>query len=85
MPNNRKPPRKRLSYFDAQDRVINLNSLYRFSIFGFGRANFLARQSHRDLDEVAPEPDVELEDSELSDAERRQAIGRERLRRERRG
>ncbi len=64
--------------------MISLNNLYRLSPLGFNRVSHLARESHRDLDEAAPEPDEELEDSELSDSERREAIARERLRRERR-
>jgi hypothetical protein len=78
--------RKPLGFLDAQDRVINLNSIYRATLFGGARTNFLARQVHQQLDDVVtPEPDVELEDAELSDSERREAIARERLRRERRG
>jgi hypothetical protein len=81
-----KPPRKRLGFFDAQDRVISLANIYRTEAFGADRSRTMAKRTHEELDEVAsPEPDSELEDSELSDNERQQAIARERLRRERGG
>jgi endonuclease/exonuclease/phosphatase (EEP) superfamily protein YafD len=84
MPDKRKPRRKPLSYLDAQDKVINLRAIYQTQAFGSAdRAQTIARQQHRDLDEVAtPEPNEELEDSELSDSERQAAIARERTRRE---
>lgn len=83
MAQRRKPPRRPLSYFDAQDRVIKLNTIYRTSAFGTDRARALAGQTHRELDDVAtPEPDEELADAELSDSERNAAIARERTRRE---
>ena len=84
MPLKPKPPRKRLGFFEAQDKVISLNNIYRTEAFSPERARATtARQSHHDLDEVAtPEPDEELEDSELNDRERQQAIARERMRRE---
>jgi hypothetical protein len=79
----RKPRRKSDSYFDAQDRLIRLNNIYRTEAFGSDRASNVARQIHRDIDDVAtPEPLAEIEDAELSDAERREAIARERMRRE---
>jgi hypothetical protein len=84
MPQKRnKPPRRPLGFFDAQDRVIKLNTIYRTEAFGADRAGGIARQTHRELDDVAtPEPDEELEDAELSDGERNAAIARERMRRE---
>lgn len=83
MPQPQKPRRRPLSYFDAQDKLIQLRQIYQTEVFGADRARTIARQHHRDLDEVAtPEPDEELADAELSDAERQQAIARERLRRE---
>jgi hypothetical protein len=83
MADKRKPSRRPLSFFDAQDRVIKLNSIYRTEAFGADRSRTVARQTHRDLDEVAtPEPDQELEDAELSDSERLSAIARERMRRD---
>ncbi len=83
MPDRRKPPRRPLSFFDAQDRVVKLNSIYRTEAFGADRSRTLAGQTHRELDDVAtPEPDEELEGAELSDAERNSAIARERMRRE---
>ena len=83
MAEKRKPPRNRMSYFDAQDRVIKLNTIYRTSAFGADRARTLAGQTHRELDDVATaEPDEELADAELSDSERNAAIARERTRRE---
>ncbi len=88
MAEKRKPQSRRrpLGFFDAQDRVISLNTIYRTSAFGADRARAAAAQAHRDLDEVnTPEPDVELKDAELSDMERRDAIARERTRREGRG
>jgi hypothetical protein len=79
----RKPNRRRLSYWDAQDKVIKLNSIYRTELYGTDRAQNVAKTTHQDLDEVAtPEPSEELEDSELSDRERNSAIARERMRRE---
>jgi hypothetical protein len=78
-----KPPRKRLGFFDARDRVMNLNMAYRGRILTGADDKALKRQ-HDELAEFEiPEPDVELEGAELSDAERREAMARERLRRER--
>jgi hypothetical protein len=78
----RKPRRRPLGFFDAQDKVIGLNQIYRTEAFGADRASTVAKDHHEALDEVAtPEPDEELEDSELTDAERRSAIARERARR----
>jgi hypothetical protein len=83
VPERRKPRRKPLGYFDAQDRVLRLRSLYTLSGFGVGRAQRIAQEHHRDLDDsIIPEPAEELEDSELSDRERQEAIARERMRRE---
>ena len=80
--NNR--PRRRLGFFDAQDKVYGLRSIYQTEAFGADRAHTkMAQQHHRELDEVIPpEPDEELADSELSDWERQAAIARERTRRE---
>ena len=84
MRRERKPLRRRLGFYDAQDKVIGLQAIYRTNAVGTERGKTLARQSHRGLDEVAmPEPDEALEDAELSDTERQQAIARERFRRER--
>jgi hypothetical protein len=88
MPDKEKNTRRRspLGFFDAQDKVYRLRSIYQTEVFGADRARTVAQQHHRELDEVIPpEPDEELEDSELSDSERRQAIARERMRREGRG
>ena len=83
MAQRRKPAKRRLSFFDAQDRVIKLNSIYRTEAFGADRSRTVASQTHRELDEIAtPEPDAELEDAELSDSERSSAIARERMRRD---
>lgn len=85
MRKGRRPPRRRLSFYDAQDKVIALQSMYRTGALGRDRERPLVRQAHLELDGVAmPEPDQELEDAELSDTERQQAIARERFRRERR-
>jgi hypothetical protein len=82
----KKPPRKRMGYFDAQDRVFKLGSIYRSSLFNRERTDAMTKSTHAELDDVAtPEPDEELEDSELGDSERQQAIARERMRREGRG
>ena len=84
MRRERKPLRRRLGFYDAQDKVIGLQAISRTAVFGTERGKTLARQSHRELDEVAmPELDEELEDAELSDAKRQQAIARERFRRDR--
>jgi len=81
-----KKRRKLLGFWDAQDRMLRLNSIYRVSSFASDHTRGFARQVHADLDDVTtPEPDEELEDSELSDHERRQAIAREKWRREGRG
>ncbi len=85
MRKGRKPPRRRLSFYDAQDKVMALQAIYRTGVAGTGRERPLARQAHLELDGVAmPEPDQELEDAEVSDTERQQAIARERFRRGRR-
>jgi hypothetical protein len=86
MAGNKKKRRRLLGFWDAQDRLLRLNSMYRLSAFGNTQAQGAARRIHEELDEVStPEPDEELTDSELSDYERRQAIARERWRREGRG
>jgi hypothetical protein len=47
------------------------------------RVNEIARNAHKDLNDViTDEPLEDLEDSELNDWERQQAIARERARRE---
>jgi hypothetical protein len=79
----KKARRKMLGFWDAQDRVIKLNTMYRLAPFSDARTSRMAQQVHDQLDDVStPEPDEELEDSDLSDAERRSAIARERMRRE---
>ena len=79
----RKARRKMLGFWDAQDRVLKLNTMYRLAPFSTAGADRIARQVHDQLDEVStPEPDEELEDSDLSEVERRAAIARERMRRE---
>ena len=81
MPRIRKP-KKAAGYFEAQDKVMRLHSIYRTEIFGGDRRK-LTSTLHKDIDDVAtPEPDEELEDAELSDNERQAAITRERMRRE---
>ena len=85
MPDKEKNNRRRrpLGFFDAQDKVYKLRSIYQTEAVGTDRARTIARQHHRELDEVIPpEPDEELADSELSDSERQAAIARERTRRE---
>jgi hypothetical protein len=82
MPGPKKPRRRPLSFFDAQDRVVGLQQIYRTDAFGSDRAKTIAAKHHEALNEVStPEPDAELEDSELDDVERRAAIARERMRR----
>lgn len=82
MAERRKPRRRPLGYFEAQDKLTNLSNIYRTAGFGMDRTR-MARQAHQELDDVpTPEPDAELADSELSDAERESAIARERMRRE---
>jgi hypothetical protein len=79
----KKARRKMLGFWDAQDRLIKLNTMYRMASFSNLNAHKMAQQVHDQLDEVStPEPDEELEDSDLSDVERRAAIARERMRRE---
>ena len=79
----KKARRKILGFWDAQDRVIKLNTMYRISAFGNENSSRMTRQVHDQLDDVStPEPGEELEDSDLSDVERRAAIARERMRRE---
>lgn len=71
-----------MGFWDAQDRVIKLNTMYRLTPYS-SPTDKMARQVHDQLDDVStPEPDEELEDSDLSDVERRAAIARERMRRE---
>ena len=84
MPQKRnKPPRRPLGFFDAQDRVIKLNTIYRAQAMGADRQTNIAGPTHRELDDAStPEPFEELEDAELSDGERNAAIARERMRRE---
>jgi hypothetical protein len=78
----KKARRRRLGFWDAQDRVIKLNTMYRLAPFS-SPTDRMTRQVHDQLDDVStPEPDEELEDSDLSDVERRAAIARERMRRE---
>jgi hypothetical protein len=84
MPETPRPPRKRLGFFDARDRLIHLNNAYRMRPFGDRPLDKLSTQFVKDLAEVeTPEPDEELDGAELSDNERRQAIAEERLRRDR--
>ncbi len=84
MPDKPRPSRKRLSFFEARDRMAHLNNAYRVQAFG-GRLDPTSQRFQRELAEVdTPEPDEELEDAELSDREREQAMQRERLRREQR-
>jgi hypothetical protein len=79
----KKARRKMLGFWDAQDRVIKLNTMYRLAPMSNLTTNRMAQQVHDQLDDVStPEPDEELEDSDLSDVERRSAIARERMRRE---
>jgi hypothetical protein len=79
----KKARRRALGFWDAQDRVIKLNTMYRVASFGNENTSAAARIVHDQLDDVStPEPDEELTDSDLSDAERRSAIARERMRRE---
>ena len=79
----KKARRKPLGFWDAQDRMIKLNSMYRIAAFGNENTSRMARIVHEQLDDIStPEPDAELEDSDLSDVERRAAIARERMRRE---
>ena len=79
----RKPRKRPLGFFDAQDKVIGLRSIYATASSGSEHTRNAANQHHRDLDEVStPEPDAELEDSELSDNERKAAIERMRARRD---
>jgi hypothetical protein len=79
----KKARRKALGYWDAQDRVIKLNTMYRLTPFNNAAADRMTQQVHAQLDDVStPEPDEELQDSDLSDVERRSAIARERMRRE---
>lgn len=79
----RKPRKRPLGFFDAQDKVIGLRGIYSTATSGSEHTRRAASQHHRDLDEVStPEPDTELEDSELSDNERRAAIERMRARRD---
>lgn len=83
MPEKKKPPRRPLSWWDAQDKVIKLNTIYRTEMFGSDRARSMAGPTHREMDDVAtPEPDEELEDAELTDHDRQNAIARERARRD---
>jgi len=84
MPAKPRPSRKRLSFFEARDRMMHLNNAYRAQAFG-GRLDATSQRFQRELAEVdTPEPDEELEDAELSDNERQRAMERERLRRDQR-
>ncbi len=87
MADNQRKRRKLLGFWDAQDRMLRLNSIYRLPSLGGDQArNVVAKQAQEELSGVTtPEPDEELADSELSDHERQQAIAREKWRREGRG
>ena len=79
----KKARRKLLGYWDAQDRVLKLNTMYRLAPFSHNATDRMTQQVHAQLDDVStPEPNEELADSDLSDVERRSAIARERMRRE---
>ena len=53
----KKARRKALGFWDAQDRVLKLNTLYRFAPFGNANTNAAARLVHDELDDVStPEP-----------------------------
>jgi hypothetical protein len=67
---------------EGPDQVLRLNSLYRAEMFGGRRRTEMARSGHQELDEVAPDPFEDLDDSDISDRERRDAIARERWRRQ---
>ena len=58
----KKARRKALGFWDAQDRVIKLNSMYRIATFGNENTSAAARMVHDQLDDVStPEPDEELD------------------------
>jgi hypothetical protein len=60
-----------------------LNDINRPNSIMAARVNEIARNAHKDLqDVISDEPLEDLEDSELNDWERQQAIARERARRE---
>lgn len=80
MPKPQKPRGRRLGFFEAQDKMLTLNALYKAP--SSKSQDRIARQVHKDLDDVTtPDPPQDLEDSELSDSERNSAIARERARR----
>lgn len=84
MPEPKGPRRKRLGFFDARDRLIHLNNMYRMRPFGDRPLDRMSTEFAKDLAEIeTPEPDEELDGAELSDNERRQAMAEERLRRDR--
>jgi hypothetical protein len=84
MPETPRPPRKRLGFFDARDRLMHLNNAYRMRPFGDRPLDRMSNQFVKDLAELeTPEPDEELDGAELTDSERRQAMAEERLRRDR--
>ena len=84
MPETPRPPRKRLGFFDARDRLMHLNNAYRMRPFGDRPLDRMSSQFVKDLAELeTPEPDQELDGAELTDNERRQAMAEERLRRDR--
>ena len=86
MADPKKPPRKRLGFFDARDRLLHLQNTYRLQAFGGDNRQLdkMLAQFVRELAEVeTPEPDEELEGAELDENEWRQAMAAERLRRDR--
>ena len=86
MPEPKGQRKKRLGFFDARDRLMHLNNVYRTRPFGEGDRPLdrMSSQFVKDLAEIeTPEPDEELDGAELSDNERRQAMAEERLRRDR--
>jgi hypothetical protein len=84
MPEPRRPNRKRLGFFDARDRLMHLNNVYRTRPFGDRPLDRVSSQFVKDLAELeTPEPDEELDGAELSDGEQRRAMAEEKFRRER--
>jgi hypothetical protein len=78
-----KKRRGRNNPFDGSGRTPPLNDLNRPTSIMAARVNEVARNAHKDLqDVITDEPLEDLEDSELSEWERQQAIARERMRRE---
>ena len=64
-------------------RPLPLSEMSRPNSIMAARVNEIARNAHKDLNDViTDEPLEDLEDSELNDWERQQAIARERARRE---